>query len=100
MATAQWLNFTVVYMHSIFFLVWFVLFSQTKKGCDKLENACHLTGVKVAEDFIHHFAGVTSLLTLPKSILLIKAKHVQSNKSLRFIVWTGFHFKVGLDKCF
>lgn len=83
MATAQWSNFTVVYMHSMFFS------SQTER-CDKLENVCHLTGVKVTEDFIHCFARVTSLLTLPKSILLIKTKHVQSNKSLIFITWTGF----------
>jgi len=69
MATAQWvlklkLYFNIRTLHVFFF--------QSKKGCDKLENACYLAGVKIIDDFTHHFTQVTSLVLVTAQISFTK----------------------------
>lgn len=59
------------------------IFSQAKKGCDKLKNACDLAGVKIIEDF-HHFTLVTPLIVVTAQISFIKKSKEYLIKCLRF----------------
>lgn len=82
-----------------------------EKGCDKLEDACHLAGVNIIEDFIHHFFQLTLLIVVTAQISFTKtkqnknknktkqtkkAKSVQLNESLRFIFQSGLGLKFDL----